>query len=81
MPLIQTQSAKTAAGEVAEIYRQMQQAWGNVPNGFALFSASPLWLKQQWEYVGYYMQASHAVESRRTGVNAFDPVHRMSEAV
>jgi len=56
MPLIQTQSAETATGDVAEIYRQMQQAWGNVPNGFALFSANPLWLKQQWEYVGYYMQ-------------------------
>ena len=56
MPLIQTQTLENATGDVAEIYKQMQQAWGNVPNGFAIFSASPLWLKQQWEYVGYYMQ-------------------------
>lgn len=57
MPLIHTVEPEQASGEVAQIYAEMQQAFNNwVPNGFKIWSANPLWLKQQWEYIGYYMQ-------------------------
>ena len=57
MPLIQTVEPNQAQGEVAQIYTEMQQAFDNwVPNGFKIWSANPLWLKQQWEFISYYMQ-------------------------
>ena len=56
MSLMPTQSPESATGEVAEIYAQIQAALGSVPNAFRIWSPNPIWLRQQWEYVGYYMQ-------------------------
>ena len=56
MSLMPMQSPESATGEVAEIYAQIQAALGSVHNAFRIWSANPLWLRQQWEYVGYYMQ-------------------------
>ena len=42
-------------GEVEEIFAQMQASIGFVPNAFRMLSGNPLWLRQQWEFIGYYM--------------------------
>ena len=55
MSLIQTVQQEDAQGEVAEIYAQIQQAFGNVPNVLKVWSASPFLLKQQWEFIAYSM--------------------------
>lgn len=55
MPLIHTQTPETATGEVAEIYAQVKAAIGSVPTALQLMSASPIWLKQQVESIGYLM--------------------------
>lgn len=55
MSLIAMQSPETATGEVARIYSEMQQMMGSVPNAMRIFSLNPLWLRQQWDYIGYYM--------------------------
>ncbi len=56
MSLIPMQSPESATGEVAEIYTQIQAALGSVPNAFRIWSLNPIWLRQQWEYVGYYLR-------------------------
>lgn len=56
MSLIQTVQPEDAQGEVAEIYAQIQQAFGNIPNVLKIWSASPFLLKQQWEFIAYSMQ-------------------------
>lgn len=56
MSLIQTVAPESAEGEVAEIYAQIEQAMGSVPNALRIWSASPLLLRQQWEFIRYSMQ-------------------------
>ena len=56
MSIISTVAPEQATGQVADIYGQMQQAMGRVPNAFQLYSASPDVLAMQWQYVGYYFQ-------------------------
>ncbi len=56
MSILQTVTPETATGEVAEIYAQIQQAWGQVPTAIQAYSANPFLLKQQWEYYGSIMQ-------------------------
>jgi alkylhydroperoxidase family enzyme len=56
MSLLKTVPPASATGEVAAIYTQMAQAWGNVPSVMQVWSASPFLLKQQWEFIGYSMQ-------------------------
>ena len=56
MSILQTVKPEAATGEVAEIYAQIQNAWGNVPTAIQVFSSNPLLLKQQWEYYGSIMQ-------------------------
>jgi uncharacterized peroxidase-related enzyme len=56
MSILQTVSPETATGEVAEIYAQIKNAWGNVPTAIQAFSANPFLLKHQWEYYGSIMQ-------------------------
>lgn len=56
MTLIATIKPEQATGKVAEIYGQMQQAIGRVPNAFQLYSASPAVLENQWANTGYYFQ-------------------------
>ena len=61
MPIIQTVTSEQATGKVAEIYRQMEQAFGHVPNAMQMWSSSPTILEQQWQSIGYYM--NHAALS------------------
>lgn len=56
MPLIKTKSCTDATGQTAEIYGQIQQAFGRVPNALQLHSASPIHLEQAWQNISYYME-------------------------
>lgn len=56
MALIETVSPEQATGEVAEVYRNIEQALGRVPNGMQLFSLSPALLAQNWQQLSYFMQ-------------------------
>ncbi len=56
MNMISTVSPGQATGSVAQVYGQIEQAFGGVPNGMQLFSASPVLLEQNWQQLGYYMQ-------------------------
>lgn len=55
MPIIQTVASDQASGKVGEIYRQIEQAFGHVPNAMQIYSSSPAMLEQQWQSIGYYM--------------------------
>jgi uncharacterized peroxidase-related enzyme len=55
MPIIQTVDSDQASGKVAEFYRQIEQAFGHVPNALKMYSSSPAMLEQQWQSIGYYM--------------------------
>lgn len=56
MSIIATVTPEHATGQVAEIYAQMLQAMGRVPNAMQLYSASPDLLAMQWQYLGYNFQ-------------------------
>jgi uncharacterized peroxidase-related enzyme len=56
MSILQTVTPESATGEVAEIYAQINNAWGHVPTAMQVFSANPFLLKHQWEYYGSVMQ-------------------------
>ena len=56
MSLIQTVPPEDAQGDVAAIYAQIQQAFGNIPNALKVWSASPFLLRQQWEFIAQAMQ-------------------------
>ncbi len=56
MSLLKTVPPESATGEVAEIYAQVQSAWGRVPTPLQLRSVSPFLLKQQWAYYSNMMQ-------------------------
>lgn len=56
MNMISTVSPDQASGDVAQVYGQIEQAFGRVPNGMQLFSSSPVLLEQNWRQLGYYMQ-------------------------
>ena len=54
MSSLSTIAPQAATGPVAEIYQQMEQALGRVPNALQLFSVSPTALELQWRQLGYY---------------------------
>ncbi|MEW5770132.1 MAG: hypothetical protein AB1831_07165 [Pseudomonadota bacterium] len=56
MNMISMVEPDVARGDVAEMYGQIHEAMGRVPNGMRLFSSSPALLAQQWQQLGYYMQ-------------------------
>jgi uncharacterized peroxidase-related enzyme len=56
MSLLKSVPPTEATGEVAVIYEQIKAAFGGVPNVMSIWSASPYFLKQQFEMIGYYMQ-------------------------
>jgi uncharacterized peroxidase-related enzyme len=56
MSILQTMKPETATGEVAEIYAQINQAWGYVPTAIQVYSANPFLLRHQWEYYSSMMQ-------------------------
>ena len=56
MSILQTVTPASATGEVADIYAQIQNAWGHVPAAIQVFSANPFLLRHQWEYYSSVMQ-------------------------
>lgn len=56
MSIISTIAPQDATGPVAEIYGQVEQAMGRLPNAMRLYSASPDALAAQWQNIGYYFQ-------------------------
>ena len=56
MPIISTIAPTEATGKVADVYRQLEQAFGRVPNAMQLFSSSPELLSKLWEELTYYIQ-------------------------
>jgi uncharacterized peroxidase-related enzyme len=56
MSIISTVTPEQASGKVAEVYGQIQQMMGRVPNAFQLYSSSPVLLEQQMQQITYYRQ-------------------------
>ena len=56
MPLIHTVAPESAEGQVKEIYNQIENAFGSIPNALQIYSSSPALLARQWQQIGYYMQ-------------------------
>ncbi|GAO35935.1 hypothetical protein SCT_1332 [Sulfuricella sp. T08] len=56
MSIISTVAPEQASGKVAEVYGQIQQMMGRVPNAFQMYSSSPELLEQHLQQVAYYMQ-------------------------
>jgi alkylhydroperoxidase family enzyme len=55
MPLIQTIAPKDAAGELAKLYTIIEAMRGSVGNNAQLFSVSPELLRQQMDFIKFYM--------------------------
>jgi alkylhydroperoxidase family enzyme len=56
MSLINMVQPEEATGELEQIYAEIKHAFGSVPNVLKVWSASPLLLKQQWEFIAYSMK-------------------------
>lgn len=56
MSLLNMVQPEEATGEMGQIYAEIQQAFGSVPNVLKVWSASPFLLKQQWEFIAYSMK-------------------------
>jgi alkylhydroperoxidase family enzyme len=48
-----------AQGDLAQIYAEIQNAFGGVPEGLQLFGVSPVLLRSQWQNLGYFAQHPH----------------------
>lgn len=55
MALIQTVTPDQADGPVAQIYQEIQQAIGFVPNALQVYSANPMVLSQQWVLLQHFL--------------------------
>jgi uncharacterized peroxidase-related enzyme len=56
MSILSTVAPQQATGQVAQIYSQVEQAFGRLPNAMKLYSVSPDTLAMQWQHIGYYFQ-------------------------
>lgn len=55
MPLIQTIAPEEATGELAQLYKIIEAMRGTVGNNAQLFSVSPELLRQQMDFIKFYM--------------------------
>lgn len=55
MPIIKTYEIEEAQGELKKIYEMIIKLRGEVGNNAKLFSSSPALLKQQLDFIAYYM--------------------------
>ena len=55
MPLIQTIAPEEATGELAKLYKIIEAMRGSVGNNAKLFSISPELLRQQMDFIRFYM--------------------------
>ena len=58
MPIIKTYEKDEATGVLAELYEQIIEMRGEVGNNAKLFSVSPELLRQQMDFIKYYMKHS-----------------------
>lgn len=56
MSLLNTIPPESATGEVADIYAQVQSAWGRIPTPLQLRSVSPFLLAHTWSYYSHITQ-------------------------
>lgn len=56
MPLIHIATPENAEGQVKEIYNQIENSFGSVPNALRVYSSSPALLAKQWQQIDYYLQ-------------------------
>lgn len=56
MSIISTVTPEQAEGTVAQVYGQIRQVLGQVPNAMQVYSSSPALLELQWQQIAYYMQ-------------------------
>lgn len=56
MTLLKITPPADAKGDLADIYAEIEQAFGGVPEGLQLFGISPSLLKSQWQNLGYFGQ-------------------------
>lgn len=55
MALVQTTPPEKAEGKLAELYAEVEQMFGRVPNNVRLLGVSPALLENQLELIGHYM--------------------------
>jgi uncharacterized peroxidase-related enzyme len=55
MPIIKTYEEEEATGELKAIYEQIKKVRGSIGNNAKLFSSSPELLKQQMDFIKYYI--------------------------
>jgi len=55
MPLIQTIAPEEAKGELAKLYNTIETMRGSVGNNAKMFSVSPELLRQQMDFIKFYM--------------------------
>ncbi len=56
MSLLDMAQPEEATGDVARIYAEIKQEFGNVPNVLKIWSVSPMLLKQQWDFIAYSLK-------------------------
>jgi alkylhydroperoxidase family enzyme len=56
MALIQTTPPEKAQGKLAELYAEVEQMFGMVPNNVRLLGVSPALLDNQLQLIGHYME-------------------------
>ena len=56
MALIQTIPPEKAEGKLAELYAEVEQLFGRVPNNVQMLGISPDLLESQLQFVAYYME-------------------------
>lgn len=59
MTILKLTAPQDATGELAEIYAEIEQAFGGVPEGLQLFGVSPALLRSQWNNLRYFAQHPH----------------------
>ncbi|MDA8247376.1 hypothetical protein [Acidithiobacillus sp.] len=59
MTVLKLTAPQEAQGELAEIYGEIEKAFGGVPEGLQLFGVSPTLLRSQWRNLGYFSQHPH----------------------
>jgi alkylhydroperoxidase family enzyme len=56
MALVKTTPPEEAQGQLAELYAEVEQMFGRVPNNVRLLGVSPALLENQLQLIGYYRE-------------------------
>ena len=66
MSLLNIPTVENATGEVKEIFDEIQAAFGMVPNGISVWSASPKALRGQWNHIKEVMSKDQESQKLHT---------------